>query len=220
MQPEYLSNLTVFDHPLIKHKVSHLCDVNTGSKEFSELVTELSMLMGYEALKDLKTKDVEIQAPMQKIVTPVLAEDFTIIPILRAGLGMVDGLRTLSPTAHIGHIGLARDEETLLPQTYYFKLPEGAADAPAFVVDPALATGGSADAAIRFVKEYGCKNIKFMCIFASVVGVKLLYEKHPDVKVYAANYSDAPLSPEGYIYTAAGDAGDRLCGTVSYKPQK
>ena len=220
MQPEYLSNLTVFDHPLIKHKVSHLCDVNTGSKEFSELVTELSMLMGYEALKDLKTKEVEIQAPMQKIVTPVLAEDFTIIPILRAGLGMVDGLRTLSPTAHIGHIGLARDEETLLPQTYYFKLPEGAADAPAFVVDPALATGGSADAAIRFVKEYGCKNIKFMCIFASVVGVKLLYEKHPDVKVYAANYSDAPLSPEGYIYTAAGDAGDRLCGTVSYKPQK
>ena len=220
MKPEYLSNLTVFDHPLIKHKVSHLCDVNTGSKEFSELVTELAMLMGYEALKDLELKDIEVQAPMQKIVTPVLAQDFTIIPILRAGLGMVEGLRALSPTAHIGHIGLARDEETLLPQTYYFKLPQDAANAPAFVVDPALATGGSAEAAIQFVKDYGCRDIRFLCIFAAKQGVKLLYEKHPDVKVYAANYSDAELSPEGYIYTAAGDAGDRLCGTVSYKPQK
>ena len=120
---DYLKNLTVFDHPLIKHKVSHLCDVNTGSKEFSELVNELAMLMGYEALKDLKTKDVEIQAPLSRITTPVLAEDFTIVPILRAGLGMVDGLRSLSPTAKVGHIGLYRDEETLKPMTYYFKLP-------------------------------------------------------------------------------------------------
>ena len=215
---DYLQNLTVFTHPLIKHKVSHLCDVNTGSKEFSELVRELSMLMGYEALKDLKTMDVEIQAPLQKITTPVLAEDFTIVPILRAGLGMVDGLRSLSPTAKVGHIGLYRDEETLLPMTYYFKLPVD--NGPVIVVDPALATGGSADAAIQFVKEYGCKNIKFMCIFASEVGVKLLYEKHPDVKVYAANYAPGPLSEQGYIFTAAGDAGDRLCGTVSYKPEK
>lgn len=119
---EYLSKLTVFTHPLIRHKVSHLCDVNTGSKEFSELVKELAMLMGYEVLKDLKMKDVEIQAPLQKIVTPVLAEDFTIVPILRAGLGMVDGLRALSPTARVGHIGLYRDEETLLPKTYYLSL--------------------------------------------------------------------------------------------------
>lgn len=219
MQPEYLSNLTLFTHPLIKHKVSHLCDVNTGTKEFGELVRELAMLMGYEALKELKTKDVEIQAPLQKIVTPVLAQDFTIVPILRAGLGMVDGLRSLSPTANIGHIGLFRDEETLKPKTYYFKLPVSAADGPVIVVDPALATGGSADAAIQFVKDSGCTDIRFMCIFASGVGVKLLYEKHPDVKVYAANFDPAPLSPEGYIYTAAGDAGDRLCGTVSYKPQ-
>lgn len=153
---EYLSKLTVFTHPLIRHKVSHLCDVNTGTKEFSELVKELSMLMGYEVLKDLKMKDVEIQAPLQKIVTPVLAEDFTIVPILRAGLGMVDGLRALSPTAKVGHIGLYRDEKTLLPQTYYFKLPVDAQDGPVIVVDPALATGGSADAAIRFVKESGC----------------------------------------------------------------
>ena len=219
MTPEYLSNLTIFTHPLIKHKVSHLCDVNTGTKEFSELVKELAMLMGFEALKDLKMKDVEIQAPLQKITTPVLAEDFTIVPILRAGLGMVDGLRMLSPTANVGHIGLFRDEETLLPKTYYFKLPVHAADGPVIVVDPALATGGSADAAIRFVKESGCRNIKFMCIFAARQGVQLLYEKHPDVPVYAANYSDEDLNEQGYILTAAGDAGDRLCGTVSYKPR-
>ncbi len=216
---KHLSNLTVFTHPLIKHKVSHLCDIHTGTKEFSELVRELSMLMGYEALSELKTKEVEIQAPLQKIMTPVLAEDFTIVPILRAGLGMVDGLRALSPTAKIGHIGLYRDEKTLLPQTYYFKLPVDAADGPVVIVDPALATGGSAEAAIRFVKEAGCTNIKFMCIFASEVGVKLLYDNHPDVKVYAANYAPGPLNEMGYIYTAAGDAGDRLCGTVSYRPK-
>lgn len=216
---KHLSNLTVFTHPLIKHKVSHLCDIHTGTKEFSELVRELSMLMGYEALSELKTKEVEIQAPLQKITTPVLAEDFTIVPILRAGLGMVDGLRALSPTAKIGHIGLYRDEKTLLPQTYYFKLPVDAADGPVVIVDPALATGGSAEAAIRFVKEAGCTDIKFMCIFASEVGVKLLYENHPDVKVYAANYAPGPLNEMGYIYTAAGDAGDRLCGTVSYRPK-
>lgn len=220
MEAEYLSNLTVFDHPLIKHKVSHLCDINTGTKEFGEIVKELSMLMGYEALKNLKLREVEIQAPLQKITTPVLAEDFTIIPILRAGLGMVDGLRALSPTANIGHVGLYRDEETLMPKTYYFKLPVKAAEGPVVIVDPALATGGSADAAIKFVKEAGCKDIRFMCIFASEVGVKLLYEHHPDVKIYAANFAPGPLNEQGYIYTAAGDAGDRLCGTVSYKPQK
>ncbi len=217
---EYLNNLTVFNHPLILHKVSHLCDVNTGSKEFGELVRELAMLMGYEALKDLRTKEIEVQAPLQKITTPVLAEDFTIVPILRAGLGMVDGLRALSPTARVGHIGLYRDEETLKPMTYYFKLPVDCADGPVIVVDPALATGGSAEAAIQFVKDFGCRNIKFMCIFASEVGVKLLYEKHPDVRIYAARYAPGPLNEQGYIYTAAGDAGDRLCGTVSYKPQK
>ncbi len=119
-----------------------------------------------------------------------------------------------------GTIGLYRDEKTLLPQTYYFKLPVDAQDGPVIVVDPALATGGSADAAIRFVKESGCTNIKFVCIFASEVGVRLLYENHPDVEVYAANYAPGPLNEQGYIYTAAGDAGDRLCGTVSYKPQK
>lgn len=215
---EFLKNVTLFDHPLIKHKVTHLCDVHTGSKEFCELVGELATLMGYEALKDLPTKNVEVQAPLEKIVSPVLAEDFTIVPILRAGLGMVDGLRMLSPTAKVGHIGLYRDEVTLEPHKYYFKLPVDAADGQVIIVDPALATGVSADAAIRCVKEYGCKRIKFMCIFAAAQGVKLLYENHPDVQILAAKYSPRPLNEKGYILDAAGDAGDRVCGTCSYKP--
>lgn len=217
---DFLKQLTVFDHPLIVHKVSHLCDVNTGSKEFCELVNELAMLMGYEALKDLPLKNVEIQAPLQKINTPVLAEDFTIVPILRAGLGMVDGLRSLSPTCRVGHVGLYRDEETLEAKQYYFKLPVDAANGEVIVVDPALATGVSAVKAIDLIKEAGCKRIKMMCIFAAKQGLELLFRNHPDVHVYAARYSDQPLNDKGYILTAAGDAGDRVCGTVSYKPTK
>ncbi|MGN1182609.1 MAG: uracil phosphoribosyltransferase, partial [Faecalibacillus sp.] len=194
--------------------------VNTGSKEFNELVNEITMLMGYEVLRDLKTKTIEIQAPLQKIQTEILDEDFTIVPILRAGLGMVEGLKTLYPKAKVGHIGLYRDEETLQPHTYYFKLPEDVTSGPVILVDPAFATGGSADASIQFLKDAGCQDIRFMCIFASEVGVKLLYEKHPDVKIYAANYAPGPLNEKGYILTAAGDAGDRICGTVSYKPKK
>ena len=217
---EFLNNLTVLDHPLIKHKVSHMCDVNTGSKEFCELVDEISAMMGYEVLKDLQMKDIEVQAPLQKITTPVIAEDFTIVPILRAGLGMVDGLRRLFPTCRVGHIGLYRDEETLEPHTYYFKLPEKAADGQVIVVDPALATGVSADAAISLIKKAGCTRIKLMCIFSAKQGLELLYEHHPDVKIYTANYSAEPLNEKGYILTAAGDAGDRVCGTVSYNPRK
>ena len=217
---EFLKNLTVFDHPLIKHKVSHLCDVNTGSKEFCELVNEMTMLMGYEVLKDLKLKDVEIQAPLQKIITPVLDEEITIVPILRAGLGMVAGMRALVPTGKVGHVGLYRDEETLQPVTYYFKLPVDAAKDQVIIVDPALATGVSVDAAIKYCKEAGCTRIKVMCIFAAKQGLELVYKNHPDVKVYCANYSDKPLNEKGYILTAAGDAGDRVCGTVSYKPNK
>jgi len=213
-------NLYIFDHPLIKHKVSLCCDVNTGSKEFNELVNEITILMGYEVLKDLKTKKVNIQAPMQMIETEVLAEDFTIVPILRAGLGMVEGLKTLYPKAKVGHIGLYRDEETLLPHTYYFKLPVDVADGPVILVDPAFATGGSAEASIQFLKEAGCKDIRFMCIYAAKQGVDLVHSKHPEVPIYAANYSAEPLNEKGYVITAAGDAGDRICGTVSYKPKK
>lgn len=217
---DYLKNVTIFDHPLIQHKVSHLCDVHTGSKEFCELVGELASLMGYEALKDLKLKKVKVQAPLSEIETNVLAEDFTIVPILRAGLGMVDGLRSLSPTCKVGHIGLYRDEETLQPVQYYFKLPVDANKDQVIIVDPALATGVSAEAAIRLCKEAGCTRIKVMCIFAAREGVELIYKNHPDVQIYAANYSPEPLNEKGYILTAAGDAGDRVCGTVSYNPEK
>ena len=182
------------------------------------MVKELAMLMGYEALKDLKMKDVTIQAPLKTFDSPVLAEDFTIVPILRAGLGMIDGLRALSPTAKVGHIGLYRNEETLLPETYYFKLPVDVTDGQVIIVDPALATGGSADAAIQYLKDAGCTRIKFMCIISSEVGIKLLAEKHPDVPIYTAKYVPGPLNEKGYIYTAFGDAGDRVCGTCSYKP--
>lgn len=216
---DFLKNVTIFDHPLVMHKFTTMCDVNTGSKEFNELTREITALMGYEALKDLKTKEILVKGPVSDFMSPVVDEDFTIVPILRAGLGMVDGLRMLLPTAKVGHIGLFRDEKTLKPHTYYFKLPVDVTDGPVIIVDPALATGGSADAAINFIKEAGVKDIKFMCILASEVGLKLLYEKHPDVHIYTAKYAPGPLNEKGYIYTSFGDAGDRVCGTVSYKPQ-
>ena len=215
---DFLKNVTIFDHPLIRHKVTHLCDVHTGSKEFGELVTEITMLMGYEALKDLKTKDVTIQAPLKTFDSPVLDEDFTIVPILRAGLGMIEGLRALSPTAKVGHIGLYRDEETLEPKTCYFKVPVDVTDGQVIIVDPALATGGSAEAAISYIKGLGCTRIKFMCIISSEVGLRMLHEKHPDVQIYTAKYVPGELNEKGYIPTAFGDAGDRISGTCSYNP--
>lgn len=216
---DFLKNVTVFTHPLVVHKFTKMCDVNTGSKEFNELTKEITALMGYEVLNDLKTKEVLVKGPVSDFMSPVVDEDFTIVPILRAGLGMVDGLRMLLPTAKVGHIGLFRDEETLEPHKYYFKLPVDVAEGPVIIVDPALATGGSADAAISFIKEAGCKDVRFMCILASEVGLKLLHEKHPDVRIYTAKYAPGPLNEKGYIYTSFGDAGDRVCGTVSYKPQ-
>ena len=219
MDSKYMENVTVFDHPLIRHKVTHLCDVNTGSKEFCEIVKEITMLMGYEVLKDLPTKMVEIQAPLSKFESPVMAEDFTIVPILRAGLGMVDGLRSLLPTAKVGHVGLYRDEETLQPVQYYFKLPVDVTEGEVIIVDPAFATGVSAEATIKLLKEAGCKRIKFMCIFSCDQGIEFVHSRHPEVPIYAAYHSTYPLNEKGYIIDAAGDAGDRICGTVSYKPQ-
>jgi uracil phosphoribosyltransferase len=219
MDSKYMENVTVFDHPLIRHKVTHLCDVNTGSKEFCEIVSEITTLMGYEVLKDLPTKMVEIQAPLSKFETPVIAEDFTIVPILRAGLGMVDGLRSLLPTAKVGHVGLYRDEETLQPVQYYFKLPVDVTEGEVIIVDPAFATGVSAEATIKLLKEAGCKRIKFMCIFSCDQGIEFVHSRHPEVPIYAAYHSTYPLNEKGYIIDAAGDAGDRICGTVSYKPQ-
>ena len=219
MDSKYMENVTVFDHPLIRHKVTHLCDVNTGSKEFCEIVSEITTLMGYEVLKDLPTKMVEIQAPLSKFESPVIAEDFTIVPILRAGLGMVDGLRSLLPTAKVGHVGLYRDEETLQPVQYYFKLPVDVTEGEVIIVDPAFATGVSAEATIKLLKEAGCKRIKFMCIFSCDQGLEFVHSRHPEVPIYAAYHSIYPLNEKGYIIDAAGDAGDRICGTVSYKPQ-
>lgn len=219
MDSKYMENVTVFDHPLIRHKVTHLCDVNTGSKEFCEIVSEITTLMGYEVLKDLPTKMVEIQAPLSKFESPVIAEDFTIVPILRAGLGMVDGLRSLLPTAKVGHVGLYRDEETLQPVQYYFKLPVDVTEGEVIIVDPAFATGVSAEATIKLLKEAGCKRIKFMCIFSCDQGIEFVHSRHPEVPIYAAYHSIYPLNEKGYIIDAAGDAGDRICGTVSYKPQ-
>ena len=219
MDSKYMENVTVFDHPLIRHKVTHLCDINTGSKEFCEIVKEITMLMGYEVLKDLPTKMVEIQAPLSKFESPIIAEDFTIVPILRAGLGMVDGLRSLLPTAKVGHVGLYRDEETLQPVQYYFKLPVDVTEGEVIIVDPAFATGVSADATIKLLKEAGCKRIKFMCIFSCDQGIEFVHSRHPEVPIYAAYHSTYPLNEKGYIIDAAGDAGDRICGTVSYKPQ-
>lgn len=210
---DYMKNVTIFNHPLINHKITHLCDVNTNTKEFREIVSELAMLMGYEAFRDIRTKDVTIQAPLSSFPSPVIDEQITIVPILRAGLGMVDGLVSLFPNAKIGHIGLYRDEETLEPHEYYCKLPKDTLDGQVIVVDPALATGGSASAAIRFIKERGFNRIKLLSLIGAPQGVKRVTEDHPDVKVYVAHYADAPLNEHGYIVTAFGDAGDRIFGT-------
>lgn len=209
----FMKNVTVFNHPLIAHKITHLCDVSTGTKEFREIVSELAMLMGYEAFRDLPTTQVEIQAPLSKFMSPVVNENITIVPILRAGLGMVEGLVALFPKARIGHIGLYRDEETLEPHEYYCKLPKEAPDGQVIVVDPALATGGSAAAAIDFIKQRGCKNIKLLSLIAAPEGIKRVTQAHPDVKIFVAHYADAPLNEKGYIVTAFGDAGDRIFGT-------
>lgn len=209
----FMKNVTVFNHPLIAHKITHLCDVSTGTKEFREIVSELAMLMGYEAFRDLPTTQIEIQAPLSKFMSPVVNENITIVPILRAGLGMVEGLVALFPKARIGHIGLYRDEETLEPHEYYCKLPKEAPDGQVIVVDPALATGGSAAAAIDFIKQRGCKNIKLLSLIAAPEGIRRVTQAHPDVKIFVAHYADAPLNEKGYIVTAFGDAGDRIFGT-------
>lgn len=210
---EIMKNVYVFDHPLIKHKITKLCDKTTTSKDFSTIVSEIATLMAYEVLRDLKTKNVMIDAPISSFESPVLDENFTIVPILRAGLGMVDGIRSLYPKARVGHIGLYRDEETLEPHTYYFKLPKDVANGPVLIVDPALATGGSAAAAVKYIKDAGCKDIRLLCLIGAKEGIHRVVDQNPDVKVYVAKYEDAPLNEKGYIVTAFGDAGDRIMGT-------
>ena len=210
---EHIENVTFFDHPLLQHKISMLRDENTGTNEFRKLVEEIAMLMGYEALRDLPTEDVEIKTPIETCMTPMISgKKLAIVPILRAGLGMVSGILSLVPSAKIGHIGLYRDETTHEPHEYYCKLPESIGEREIVVVDPMLATGGSAVAAIDFIKQHGGKSIKFMCIIAAPEGVTRLAEAHPDVQIYCGHL-DRCLNKNAYICPGLGDAGDRIFGT-------
>ena len=208
-----MSNVFILDHPLIQHKISRLRDENTGTNEFRKLIEEIAMLMGYEALRDLPMEDVEIKTPIETCKTPMIAgKKMAIVPILRAGLGMVDGMLSMIPAAKVGHIGLYRNEETLEPVEYYCKLPKDCAEREVFVVDPMLATGGSATAAITMLKEKGAKKIHFMCIIASPEGIEKMHEIHPDVDVFVGALDDH-LNEHGYIVPGLGDAGDRIFGT-------
>ena len=204
----------IFDHPLIQHKISLLRNKNTGSKEFRELVGEVSMLMCYEATRDLPLKEVEIETPVALAKTKVIAgRKLAFVPILRAGIGMLDGVLSMVPAAKVGHIGLYRDPQTLQPVKYYCKLPSDINEREVIVLDPMLATGGSAVAAIQMLKESGAANIKFMCIIAAPEGLKRLHEAHPDVQIYCGHL-DRELNDHAYICPGLGDAGDRIFGTM------
>ena len=206
-------NIVICEHPLIKHKITMLRKTTTGTNEFRTIVDEIGMLMGYEALKDLELEYVEIETPLEKTMAPVIAgKKAAIVPILRAGLGMVGGMLSLMPSAKVGHIGLYRDEETHEPHEYYCKLPTNIDQRKIFVVDPMLATGGSAISAIDFIKNYGGKDITFMCIIAAPEGLDKLMEAHPDIKIFVGNL-DRELNENAYICPGLGDAGDRIFGT-------
>lgn len=208
-----MDNVTVFDHPVITHKLTILRNKETGSKDFRDLVSEISMLMAYEVTRDLELEDIEIETPMAKMTGKVLAgKKLGIVPILRAGLGMVDGMLNILPAARVGHVGLYRDPETFKPVEYYCKLPADIAERDILVLDPMLATGGSAIAALDFLKEKGCKSMKMVSILAAREGVEAMHEAHPDVPIYVAGL-DEILTEDAYILPGLGDAGDRLFGT-------
>ena len=210
---EAYNNVTYMTHPLIKHKISRLRDKNTGTNEFRKLVEEIAMLEGFEALNDLPLEDVEVETPIETCMTPMIAgRKLAIVPILRAGLGMVEGILSLVPSAKIGHIGLYRDEETFEPHEYFCKLPSPIEERTILVCDPMLATGGSAIDAITMIKKRGGKNIKFVCIIAAPEGVKKISEAHPDIQIYVGNL-DRCLNEHAYICPGLGDAGDRIFGT-------
>lgn len=208
-----LENVIELKHPLIQHKISRLRDKETGTNEFRALVEEIAMLMGYEALSDLPLHNIEVETPLETCQTPVIeGRKFAVVPILRAGLGMVNGILALVPTAKVGHIGLYRDEVTHEPHEYYCKLPSPIEERLIVVTDPMLATGGSAVAAIDFIKKHGGKRIKFMAIIAAPEGLKRLHEIHPDVQIYVGHIDDR-LNEHAYICPGLGDAGDRIFGT-------
>ena len=208
-----MGKVYVFDHPLIQHKTAMIRDKSTSVKDFRELVREISMLMAYEVTRDLPLMDVEIETPLCKATMKMLkGEDIAIVPILRAGLGMVDGMLELVPNSKVGHIGLYRDPDTHMPVEYYCKLPADIENRQVIVVDPMLATGGSAAAAIDFIKEKGAKKVSFMCLIAAPDGIEVLQKQHPDVDIFIAA-KDSHLNDHAYIVPGLGDAGDRLYGT-------
>ncbi len=208
-----MSEVNVIDHPLIQHKLTHLRKEKTGVKEFRELTDEIAGLMAYEVTRDLPLQSIEIETPVTDAETNVIAgKKLAIVPILRAGLGMVDGIMNLIPTAKVGHVGLYRDPETLEPVEYYCKMPPDIENRKLIVVDPMLATGGTAEAGLSFVKEKGAEDIKFMCLVAAPEGIERLQDSHPDVDIYTAAV-DEKLNDHAYIVPGLGDAGDRLFGT-------
>lgn len=208
-----MGKLFVMDHPLIQHKLSHMRDKNTGSKEFRELLNEISMLMAYEVTRDLPLVEVEVETPITTCKTKMLAgKKLGVVPILRAGLGMLDGVLELMPAAKVGHVGLYRDPETLEPVEYYCKLPTDVTERDLIVLDPMLATGGSASAAITFIKNRGCKSIRMMNLIAAPEGIERVQKEHPDVDIYVGCV-DEKLNDHGYIIPGLGDAGDRIFGT-------
>lgn len=210
---EGMDNVFIMDHPLIQHKITEIRDKNTGTNEFRSCIEEIATLMGYEALRDLPLEDVEVDTPIEKCMSPRIAgKKLAIVPILRAGLGMVSGMLALVPTAKVGHIGLYRDPDTHEPHEYYCKLPKPIELRTIVVLDPMLATGGSSVEAVNFIKQHGGKHIKFMCIIAAPEGIKKLHEAHPDVQIYVGHV-DRCLNENAYICPGLGDAGDRIFGT-------
>ena len=208
-----MGKVVVMDHPLIEHKIGFIRRKDTGTKEFRETISEIATLICYEATRDLKLEEVEIETPICKTTVKQLAgKKLAVIPILRAGLGMVDGMLSMIPTAKVGHIGLYRDPDTSKPVEYYCKIPADCAEREVFVVDPMLATGGSAVEAISMLKMRGCKNIHFLCIIAAPRGIEVLTEAHPDVDIYIGSV-DEKLNDHNYIVPGLGDAGDRIFGT-------
>ncbi len=208
-----MAKIVVMDHPLIQHKIGYIRRIETGTKDFRDTIGEIAMLLCYEATRDLSLSEVTIKTPIcTTTVKELKGKKMAIIPILRAGLGMVDGMLAMIPTARIGHIGLYRDPVTLKPVEYYCKLPKDCPEREIFVVDPMLATGGSSVAAIQMLKDKGCQNIRFLCIIAAPEGVELMKERHPDVDLYIGAL-DEKLNDHGYIVPGLGDAGDRIFGT-------
>ena len=208
-----MGKVVIMDHPLIQHKIGKIRAAGMGTKEFREMISEIAMLICYEATRDMELEEIEVETPIAKTTARQLkGMDPAIIPILRAGLGMVDGLQSLLPTAKVGHIGLYRDPESLNPVEYYCKLPPECGQREVFVVDPMLATGGSASAALSLLKEHGCNKMHFLCIIAAPEGIRTVQEKHPDVDLYVGALDDH-LNDHGYIVPGLGDAGDRIFGT-------